>query len=441
MEYTKIKTAKIGDWMRHSVTMKLVSISILILLLLIPSAMIKSVINERESISRQTITEVSGKWSNAQTIAAPILTVPLVFEELLNDNIVEYEENLNILAEKLNIKGTIYPKRLKRGIHEVIVYKSWITISGNLYPPENIKLKNLKYIDWDRAFLTIGLSDLRGVNEQVAIKLGDTTLHARSGSKIPKTIPVGLTVKIQGIDISKHPIDFSFSLDLDGSRNLSFIPLGNTTDVGLESSWKAPSFNGSFLPDDRKVSKEGFQASWRVLALNRNFPQQWIGEAYQSKDLMKAAFGLDLILPVDDYAKSYRSAKYAIMTLVLTFLVFFMVEVFNKYRIHPFQYALVGLALCLFYIMLVAFSEHIGFDISYLLSSVIVISVILGYSIAIFRNRKSTAILAFTLIGTYGFVFVTLQLADYALLLGSVGLITILAVIMYLTRKIDWYNV
>ena len=250
----------------------------------------------------------------------------------------------------------------------------------------------------------------------------------------------GVTINLPDIEnIVNKTVDFDFILKLQGSQNMSFIPLGSTTKVNITSNWPSPSFNGNFLPDRREVTNEGFKANWKILQLNRNFPQAWIG-TNQSEKMNNSAFGVDLILPLDDYQKSMRSAKYAVMTIALTFLIFFLVEILNGRKIHPFQYALVGLALCLFYILLVSISEHSNFNLAYSISTFAIVSMITLYSLSIFKVRKLTILMVITLIGIYGFLFVTLQLADYALLMGSVGLTLILGVTMYFTRNINWYK-
>ena len=176
-----------------------------------------------------------------------------------------------------------------------------------------------------------------------------------------------------------------------------------------------------------------------MLQLNRNFPQSWI-DTGEAEKLQNAAFGVDLILPLDDYQKSMRSAKYAIMTIVLTFLIFFLVEILNGRKIHPFQYTLVGLALSLFYILLISISEHTNFNLAYAISTCAIVGMISLYSMSVFKMPKLSMLLVATLIGIYGFLFVTLQLADYALLMGSIGLTIILAITMYFTRNINWYK-
>ena len=269
---------------------------------------------------------------------------------------------------------------------------------------------------------------------------GGSVLSAEPGSRLPAIIASGITVELPGLKGKRQEaVDFQFNLNLQGSRNLSFVPVGSTTDIRVVSSWSSPSFNGNFLPDEREVSDRGFTAHWRILKLNRNFPQSWTDDAY-AQEIGAAAFGVDLMLPLDDYQKSMRSAKYAVLTIALTFLIFFLVEVLTGRRIHPFQYILVGLALCLFYVLLISISEHTHFNFAYFISTAAIVSLISLYSTSVFRVGKYTVVLLGMLIGLYGFLFVTLQLADYALLMGSLGLLAILAATMYFTRNIDWYR-
>jgi len=431
---------KISNWIKNSVTLKLITVIILILLLLIPSAMIKSTITEREELNKTASSEVSSKWAESQQINGPILTIPIIYEYQEEGKKVVSTKYYHILPESLYIKGTIEPEKLRRGIYEVVVYKSNLSISGKFTIDQKIDRTNLKEINYDKSFLTIGISDLRGIEDDIVLNWNNQDLKVQPGSKISKTIYSGLTINLPSIEkIINKTIDFKFNLKLQGSQNMSFVPLGNTTEVNIVSSWASPSFNGNFLPDFREVTKEGFSASWKILQLNRNFPQTWIGSD-QSEKINNSAFGVNLILPLDDYQKSMRSAKYAAMTIALTFLIFFLVEILNKRKIHPFQYALVGLALCLFYILLVSISEHLSFNLAYFISTLAIVLMISIYSLSVFKVLKLSILLVATLIGIYGFMFVTLQLADYALLLGSIGITLILGLTMYFTRKINWYE-
>ncbi len=429
-----------NDWIRNSVMLKFLIITILMLLLLIPLFMVTDIIEEREELNEAAIAEVSAKWAGPQVINGPILVLPVDYSILDEDQVKTVTRYMHILPDQLDINGQISPEQLKRGIYEVVVYKSDLAISGSFkldVPIDSTELKQIRYKD---AFLTMGISDLRGIEDNMNFRWDDKDLEVKPGSLIPQTIPTGVTVDLPDLAEAKDsPIPFTLKLKLQGSQNMRFIPLGSTTNVSIHSDWPAPSFTGNFIPDNREVGEEGFTAKWKILQLNRNFPQTWTGPL-QFSQLESAVFGLDLLLPLDDYQKAMRSAKYGAMTIALTFLVFFLVEILNKRKIHPFQYALVGLALCLFYILLVSLSEHMIFNYAYAVATLSIVSMITLYSLSVFHVKKLTMILAVTLIAIYGFLFVTLQLADYALLMGSVGLTIILAMTMYFTRNINWYK-
>jgi len=431
---------KVNSWIKNSVTLKLITITILVLLLLIPTSMITSIIQEREDLNNQAINEVSSKWANKQLINGPILSIPLLYEQKKGEDIVKWSKLLQILPEQLSINGKIDPEKLKRGIYEIVVYKSYLSFSGNFILDQKIDQTNLKEIKWDQAFLTIGITDLRGIEDKLLVKWNNQSLKVQPGSNIPEIIYSGITVNLPNMEtLQDKSVAFQFDLKLQGSQNMSFIPVGSETKIELDSSWPSPSFNGAFLPDHRDVRNDGFSASWKVLQLNRNFPQSWIGLS-NGEQLNQSAFGVDLILPLDDYQKSMRSAKYAVMTIALTFLIFFLVEIINRRKIHPFQYTLVGLSLCIFYVLLVSISEQTNFNLAYLISSAAIVTMITFYSHSVFKVKKFTMLLLSTLIGIYGFLFITLQLADYALLMGSIGLTLIMAATMYYTRNINWYR-
>lgn len=431
---------KVNSLVKNSVTLKLVTITILMLLLLIPASMIQSIIQEREQLSNEVSNEVSSKWAEEQQVNGPILTIPLIYEYENDEKKYTTTKYWQILPEKLIINGEVMPQKLKRGIYEVVVYQSEINISGEFILNQALDHNNLKHILYDQAFLTVGISDLRGIKNQITVNWNKDELEVNPGSKLSDLIYSGFTVALPNVkeQVGKKA-DFSFSMELQGSRNLSFTPLGSTTKVDLKSTWDSPSFNGSFLPDSREISTDGFSASWSILQLNRNYPQTWVGNDNHNK-IEDSSFGVELILPLDDYQKTYRSAKYAAMTIALTFLIFFLVEILNKRKIHPFQYALVGLALCLFYVLLLSISEHSNFNIAYGLSTLGIVTMVSLYSLSVFKQLKLSLLLCTVVSAIYGFLFVTMQLADYALLMGSIGLTIILALTMYFTRNINWYK-
>lgn len=423
----------------QSTSFKLITVGVLILILLIPSSMVQSIIHEREHLRSNAIMEVNQSWANEQNLTGPILSIPAIRRNMVDGKAVDIERTVHILPEGYIVEGEITPRTLRRGIYEVVVYDSELRCSGSLDISKAFEGRNYHEIRWSEAYMTIGISDLRGIQNQMTVEWNGNPMEVHPGSRIQSMVSSGVTVPL---DLTEGKSDkvytFAFDLDLQGSSNLTVVPVGTESDIRLRSDWPDPSFSGSFLPDEREVSEEGFSAHWNVLELNRNFPSHWVGS--NVSNLSSAALGVTLMLPVDDYQKSLRSAKYAILTLGLTFLIFFLIEVLNKRRIHPFQYLLVGLALVLFYVLLVSISEHTNFNFAYLISSVSIVGLIGLYSTYIFRDRKQSLYLVLILAMLYLFVFVTLQLADYALLLGAVGLLVILATTMYVTRKIDWYS-
>ncbi len=210
-----------------------------------------------------------------------------------------------------------------------------------------------------------------------------------------------------------------------------------STTVSIASKWPNPSFTGAFLPEKRSVSDSGFSAEWKVLHLNRNYPQQYSGKQYKIDD---SAFGVNLIVTADVYQKSERTVKYALMFITLTFSVFFFAEILMGRRVHPVQYLMIGFGLTVFYILLAALSEHTGFDTSYFLSAAGIIFMITGYSKAIVGGKVFILSVFSSLSLLYTYLYIVLQLEDYALLMGSIGLFAVLGTAMYLTRNIDWYS-
>jgi inner membrane protein len=320
-----------------------------------------------------------------------------------------------------------------------VVYQSKIKAEGIFRHPDFEKL-NIKanFIDWENAFVIIGISDLRGIRSNIIFNWDNMSKESTSGIDNSSLAESGVTVKIPLTEenADNRTYSFNFTLMLNGSNGLFFIPVGKTTSVTISSPWNTPSFDGAFLPDQRDIS-EGFTAKWNVFNYNRNFPQMWTGSKYQ---FHSSEFGVNLILPVDHYQKVMRSAKYAIMFIALTFLVFFLVELLSNKRIHPLQYLLVSIGLVLFYSLLLALSEQMHFNIAYLLSALAIIGLITAYSHSIFKEKKQTMMMGGFLTLLYLFLFTVLQLEDLALLFGSVGLFIALAVVMYISRKVDWYQ-
>lgn len=439
---------KAGNWLRQSVTVRIFTIGILILLLLIPVSMVESLIRERQFRQEEAIREVSSKWGGTQVVSGPVLTVPFrTFSKVFEGNqsetykLVESRAYAHFLPENLDISGDVKPEERNRGIYKVIVYNSKLTLTGKFNLPDfkEWDIDNQNVI-WEDAFVSIGLTDLRSIQENISINWNGSDLSFSPGVESNDVIVNGISVRIKELlsDSAEKQINFSMKMNFNGSSDLQFIPLGKETTVALQSKWANPKFDGAFLPDRREVTGDGFTADWKVLHLNRPYPQSFRGA---TNGIQESAFGVTLIVPVDEYQKSTRSAKYAAMFITLTFLVFFFVQVLNKVKIHPIQYIMVGLALCVFYTLLIALSEHISFGYSYLISSIAIIGLISLYAKSIFKNKLLTWMILLILSMLYLFIFSIIQMEDYALLMGSTGLFLVLAVVMYLSRKIDWYGV
>lgn len=429
---------KLKHWLRNSITVKLFSIGIIILLLLIPALMIEGVIRERQSTSESAVSEVGSKWGLEQTITGPVITIP--YKTVIKDeknNLITVTQYAHFLPEKLNITGDATTENRHRGIYEVVVYKSKLKFSGTFLLPKPQEL-NIAPNDilWNDAYLEIGISDMKGINENIELKLNDAKYLLNPGIESADIVSSGVSTKIK-LNDSSRLFSYSFDLNLNGSKMLYFVPLGKENIVELKSSYPTPSFDGNFIPDTREVNDKGFSAKWKVLHLNLNYPQQWTSNSFA---VAESSFGVNFLVAVDHYLKATRAAKYAVLIIALTFMGFFFVEIINKTRIHPFQYILVGLAICIFYALLLAFSEHIGFNYSYMLSTILVLGAIAYYSKFMFGNARTTLLLSSVLVIIYGFIYVIIQLEDYALLMGSIGLFIVLLVTMHLSRKIKFYN-
>lgn len=429
----------------QNIFFKMGMIVILILLLLIPSVMVQNLIQERMVRQQEAIFEVSSKHAGSQSVTGPILTIPyrVYFSNQRNsaeDNKDEQRykvEYLHVLPESLEIKGKVNPERRKRGLFEVVVYASDLNVQG-YFSKLNVVNQgiDIQNFELDKAFITIGISDLKGITDQVEISMLDSNAMFNPGLLSTDIVHSGLHVRFP-VNLMNEKLNFKFDLSLNGSESLQFTPLGKVTTVDLSSPWTEPSFDGNFLPEKRNVGKNGFTARWKVLHLNRNYPQSWVGAKHTVNG---SNFGVNLRLPVDVYQKSMRVAKYALLFIVLTYLVFFFVEILNRILIHPIQYILVGLALVLFYVLMLAFSEQMYFDIAYLLAAGMTIILILMYCRSILKSWGLAAMTAAILSILYGFIFIIIQMQDYALLFGSLGIFLILAVTMYFSRRIDWFD-
>lgn len=422
--------------MRTSVGIRVVIIAAISLVLMIPAFMMYGLIHERESTRNRAVREVSEKWGGSQTIAGPVLSVPFMsYHKDENGSVVSRMQFAHFLPDELNIDGVMQPEIRNRGLYQVVLYGSKLHLSGRFSVPDMSGLPVAKdQILWKDAFISFGISDMKGIRDNLVLKWNGAAMSVNPGIPSNDVLASGVSAPIS-LAGSNQSHTFSIDINLNGAQELNFIPVGKENTVSLASKWSTPSFQGNFLPETRSIGKDGFTAQWKVLQLNRNYPQKWVGNPHQ---LASSAFGVNLVKPVDGYQKTMRTTKYALMFVVLTFAAFFVIELLNNKYVHPIQYFLVGLALIIFYTLLLSLSEHISFQASYLAATLSTVILIGAYCKSLFNSKRLAAVITALISGLYGFLYILLQLEDYALLMGSVGLFVVLAIFMYLTRKIEW---
>jgi len=429
----KIEITNQNKW-HHSLTVKLALLLILGLLLLVPLQMIKQIIMERQSNAEKVKKEISDQWAAKQCFSGPVINIPVrtVPSEKDENSITRI---WHILPESLNISGIIKPEVRYRGIYKSVVYDSELKIKGYFIIPAENALKSYEVL-WNEAYYTAGISDNRGLKGKIVLKTDSTELEAEPGIRDNDIFQSGVSF-ISPVITPGKKVSFDMSINLSGSEGMQFTPLGKSTSAHLQSEWNSPSFNGSFLPVKRNVNETGFTADWEVTHLNRNFPQYWIGTAFHP---LESSFGLDLFQPVDHYQKSWRSSRYGILFIALTFLVLIFLEITRKEAIHIFQYFLVSLGLVLFFSLLNSLSEQVGFNAAYLISSIATILMISIFAGTLFREKKTALIVFGMLLVLYSFIFVLLTLNDYAYLAGNIGLFMLLAIIMRLSGNLELFK-
>ena len=421
---------------------KITLIGILTLLLLIPISMVESLIRERQRLSLSSRDQITERWSKEQTVAAVVLSLPFHTTEQIQNTagqsiIHQEEKHIELLPDELNIKGEIRTTPLRRGIYEANVYRSVLTIEGRFrLSSEQAQRLNELAADGTNARLSLGISDLRGLEKQVELQWGDSRPEF-----IPNTengILSGLSAAIDASALFEpdKTVPFLITLELKGSNALFFAPLGGKTTLHLDSDCPTPSFTGNFLPSDRQVRPDGFSGTWNILGMNRPYPQL-LDINGKERAVEQSCFGVELLMPVAQYQMSMRSIKYAVLIVLLTFVAMLFAETITRRNLNPFQYLLVGLALVLFYSLLIALSEHLSFGLSYLCAAAMTIALLLWYAYAILRDKKAAWGIGLLLSALYFYIFVLLQMETWALLAGSMGLFAILGGVMFLSQKIN----
>src|SRR5690554_3561980 len=454
MEKPQKSQNKIGHWLKTSITARLLMVGFLVIILLIPLSYINGLISERSIRQQNVVNEINDKWGNQVLVYGPILKLPYktysetkTYNETTKTYLTETKTHVNyvyIFPENLSSEVAANSKTLKRGNFESAVFTTNMNFNGYFVKPSLLK-KGIKDEDviWDKAKMIIKTSNLKGIKNEVSITVNNKSYSFETTFNENKSNQLNYLDALESDFIEKEVLtdnmDFKFNITFNGSKDIQIIPIGKTTCLQMTSNWANPSFIGNFLPNDetKKITKNGFKADWKIIHVNRPFSQQYINEI---PHLREFAFGTKFMVMVDEYQKSERSAKYGFLVIGLTFLVFFLIQTMSKINIHPFQYLMIGLALTMFYTLLVSISEHSNFLKAYWIAGISVIVLITLYAKSILKTFKFPLFIGLSLTALYTFIYVIIQLENYALLVGSIGLFIILAIVMFVSRKIDWTN-
>lgn len=433
--------------MKTSPTIRLLIMGVILMALNVPLTMMCGVVSERTARRNSVAAEVAETWGGAQTIGGPVLTVPYRYSWTdAVGRVQSATSSYHFLPEALEIDGVIDPGERKRSLFTVIVYTARLKIRGRFASPRMPDIRPVPdAILWDRASVSLGVGDPRGIGRAM-----DLNWNGQPQRFVPGSSRIGLFAsRVQapapGMTPDRtDPYPFELEVEIKGTRELRVLPAGNETTVRLTSSWPHPSFVGT-APDPPRVDSTGFAASWRVPYFGRGFAPEWKGDDQQIDDALSrqaaaAAFGVALVQPVDIYVQTDRAVKYAALFIVMTFVIAFAWEITGGVLVHPIQYLFVGFTMCVFYLLLLSLSEHRGFDLAYVVAASATVVLLSWYWSWVLGGRRQGALMGVAMSTLYGYLYLLLRLEDYALLAGSVGLFAMLALIMFLTRRVNWYE-
>lgn len=403
-------------------------LGLLTLVLLIPLSMIGGVIADRRTYEAEATKSVSEAWGGPQIFAGPTILLPY---RRADGSIVH---GLRLLPERLTIDGRVAPEQRRRGLFTINVYGATLDVVAEFQTAELRAIAaDGRIPDWSAARLELGLTDMRAIEGAMVEVDGQRIDWAPGAGTVLSSLKANLgTLSLNG----RETVSVRFSLTLAGSDKLGLLPLGRRTEATLSSPWPAPSFTGR-SPTAQTVDKDGFHARWSASHLGRPYGQLWDSAgSHNAEGLLASAFGVTLLTPVDAYRETDRAIKYGIMFIGLTFVACLLFEMATGTRPHVAQYGLIGIALCVFYLLLLSVAEQVGFALAYLASAAAVVVQATLYNWALRRRAGPALAFGAVLAGLYAGLYGLLQLEDVALLTGSVLLFAVLSVAMWLTRNI-----
>ncbi len=419
---------------QNRATLKLLFVGLLSLAMSFPLLLVRSVISERQDLQYSAEQTITGRWGKSQTVGGlvAIVRTPHVHADRRSME-ANMQWRAGLLSES-SISAVLTTQWRYLGIYEVPVYTVKVRMTGR--------------IDWEKVndlqpegdlLFWLPLGDLRGVREVSPVTMGSLELTASPMSVMPETY-TGLQFSVPAAMREQLPETYGLEIALAGSRSLQFLPLADSTLVELATDWPHPEFIGQFLPAERKIETDGSWASWKLLGLNRPYRNQWLLSDMSDQQLRSSGFGMRLETPVDGYQRSERSVKYGLLFITLTFFTLFLFEVLTGRPLHPVPYILTGAALAVFYLILLALSEYLPFSKSFALAAGLLLLISTAYTGVVLGGRNR-GFLVGTMMGfTYGLLYILVSAQHLSLLLGSLSLLVAIALLMYLTRNVDWYD-
>lgn len=428
-------------------TARIIMVGLLTLILLIPLQFVQSLISERSMRKGEAVKEVGQIWGSGVRFYGPVLRVPYttVYSASETDPVTQKVRLVNqsqvayfyVFPEVLDNKTNVRMNHtLKRGLYNPVVFTSDMRFTGRFVKPDIARLEiDPATVNWDDAAVVIQTSNMQSIKSELSIKIDGNPFVLEAGSQIVPGYGTLETSKL-GIDLTRG-FDFEVQITYNGSDSIQWIPVGKNTSVSIDADWPSPSFTGAFAAqgNTKKITAQGFHADWKVVSVNRPFSQV---HKEQLPDLSAYNFGVRLIDMVDEYQQNERVVKYGFLVIGLTFLIFFLIQMTSRIPIHIFQYTMIGLALIMFYTLLLSITEHLSFSVAYVIACVAVLVMLALYSYSILRSRRFSLFIASSLGALYAFIYVIIRMENYALLAGSIGLFVILGLVMYYSRKIDW---
>lgn len=431
---------------------KFIVCGLLAVLILIPLEMIGGLVRERQARQAEVEAEIARSGTGAQIIAGPVLILPCkesweeVTAQWQGAPPLRVQKSRDctqvVLPEQLTIDGEVDTDERQRGIYEVLVYAASLRLSGHYVLPAAPPAEHPEgKIELGDAELSLGLADPRGIGVAPVLTLKGAQHGFEPGARMP-ALGAGIHAALGPLPRDGAPLEFQLAMRLNGMQQLDFLPLGRQTQAQLTSAWQHPSFVGAYLPHTRRVDADGFDARWDCSFLATNIAEQFersLGNVEERAAMLQNSFGVRFVPAVDVYLKSERATKYGILFVGICFVSLLLTEVLKQLRIHPVQYGMVAVALSIFFLLVLALSEHFGFLPAYALASVACVGLLGFYLAHIVRDRRLAAGFSAVLAALYGLLYGLLSAEDYALLMGSLLVFGLIAAVMVLTRRIDWY--